>query len=306
MPLVSVIVPAYNVAPYLGQCLESVLAQTIADLEVLIVDDGSTDATPAIVAAFKDSRVRLLGDGVNRGRSAARNTAIRAASGKWLALLDADDWWASVRLERLLEIAAAHAANMVADDLAVVRNGESEPYTTVLLERRLRLRQAIPVTVEQVIEWDLGITQPLIQRRLWSEAGIAFDESLRAGEEDFPALLACMLAGARYVLVPDAYYFYRQRPGAATSQRERLFRASHQVTLRLLADPAVQERADVRAALQRRLRHIKQVLAYNQFKRLMLEHRYGAGLRYLLDQPDLVSYLGRRLWHKGWRRGQGL
>lgn len=306
MSLVSVIVPAYNVAPYIGQCLASALAQTVDDLEVLIVDDGSTDGTADAVAAFQDSRVRLLGDGVNRGRSAARNAAIRAARGEWLALLDADDWWAPVRLERLLAVAAAQAADIVADDLAVIRDGASEPYTTALLKRRLRLRQPRPITPEQAIDWDLGITQPLVRRSFWVAAGIAFDESLRAGEEDFPALLACLLAGARFVLLPEAYYFYRQRSGSATSQRERLFRASREVTLRLLADPAVQGRAGVRAALQRRLRHLEQVLAYHHFKRLMAERRYGPGLRYLLGQPDLARFLGQHLWRKGRRRGQSL
>src|SRR5829696_5216274 len=94
MPAVSVIMPAYNVAPYIGAALESALAQTFADLEVVVVDDGSTDETAAVVEPFaaRDGRVRLLRK-PNGGLSSARNHALRHARGDAFALLDSDDLW---------------------------------------------------------------------------------------------------------------------------------------------------------------------------------------------------------------------
>jgi glycosyltransferase involved in cell wall biosynthesis len=92
MPTVSVIIPAYNVADYLASSVQSVLDQTYADFEIIIVDDGSRDATAAVATAFKDPRVRLVRQ-ANRGLAGARNTGIRLARGTYLAFLDADDLW---------------------------------------------------------------------------------------------------------------------------------------------------------------------------------------------------------------------
>jgi glycosyltransferase involved in cell wall biosynthesis len=99
--LVSVIIPAFNAAVYIRQTLNSVLAQTYEDLEVIVVDDGSTDATSAIVEEFanKDARVQLVRQ-CNAGVGAARNTAIGKAHGKYIAPLDADDLFFPDKLEK--------------------------------------------------------------------------------------------------------------------------------------------------------------------------------------------------------------
>jgi len=89
-PLVSVIIPAYNGETYLRQCLESVIAQTYAELEILVVDDGSTDNSASIVETVKDSRILLLRQG-NRGRCVARNRALRLATGRFVKYVDQDD-----------------------------------------------------------------------------------------------------------------------------------------------------------------------------------------------------------------------
>jgi glycosyltransferase involved in cell wall biosynthesis len=99
--LVSVIIPAFNAAEHIRQTLNSVLAQTYQALEVIVVDDGSADATCAIVEEFvkKDARVQLVRQ-CNAGVGAARNTAIRMARGEYIAPLDADDIWFSEKLEK--------------------------------------------------------------------------------------------------------------------------------------------------------------------------------------------------------------
>ena len=109
MPAVSVIMPAYNVAPYVGDALRSALAQTFTDLEVLVVDDGSTDATADVVAgiAARDPRVRLIRQ-PNRGLAGARNTGLRSARGDVFALLDSDDLWEPEFLAEQVAILRAH------------------------------------------------------------------------------------------------------------------------------------------------------------------------------------------------------
>ena len=99
--LVSVIIPAFNAAANIRQTLNSVLAQTYQEIEVIVVDDGSSDATSAIVEEFvaRDPRFQLVRQS-NAGVGAARNTAIRKARGKYIAPLDADDFWFPEKLEK--------------------------------------------------------------------------------------------------------------------------------------------------------------------------------------------------------------
>ena len=101
-PTVSVIIPTYNRAHLLPRALESVLAQTFEDLEVLVVDDGSTDGTEAVVTGY-DDRVRYLRQPQNAGVSAARNRGLREARGEFVAFLDSDDEWFPEKLARQVE-----------------------------------------------------------------------------------------------------------------------------------------------------------------------------------------------------------
>ncbi|MFC4551167.1 MULTISPECIES: glycosyltransferase family 2 protein [Halorussus] len=102
MTRVSVIVPTYDRADVLPRAIDSVLAQTVEDLELLVVDDASTDETPELVADY-DDRVTLLRHDENRGACAARNTGIEAAEGDYVAFLDSDDVWHEAKLERQLD-----------------------------------------------------------------------------------------------------------------------------------------------------------------------------------------------------------
>jgi len=92
MPAVSVIIPTYNRASYLAQAIQSVLDQPFTDFEVIVVDDGSTDATTTVVQGFQDRRIRYLRQD-HQERSAARNHGLEAAQGEFLAFLDDDDWY---------------------------------------------------------------------------------------------------------------------------------------------------------------------------------------------------------------------
>ncbi|KZN41229.1 glycosyltransferase family 2 protein [Pseudoalteromonas luteoviolacea] len=107
-PTVSVVIPMYNVGKYIELSINSVLKQTYQDFELICVDDGCSDDTLAKVAQFDDARIKVISQ-LNRGLSGARNTGIRAAQGDYIALLDADDYWAPEKLEK-------HVAHLEAND----------------------------------------------------------------------------------------------------------------------------------------------------------------------------------------------
>jgi len=96
-PRVSVVMPVYNVEAYVAEAIQSVLAQTFTDFELIIVDDGGTDASLAICRSFSDPRITIVSQR-NRGLAGARNTGIAAARGEFVALLDSDDRWLPEKL----------------------------------------------------------------------------------------------------------------------------------------------------------------------------------------------------------------
>ncbi len=130
-PLVSVVVPAFNRAAAIGDCLRSVQVQTYQNWEVIVVDDGSVDGTAEVVTQLgaKDSRIRLLRQDHNRGAQAARNAGIRAARGEWIAFLDSDDLFLPCSLERRLEVAIRERVSVVHSACNIVEaDGRMKPY----------------------------------------------------------------------------------------------------------------------------------------------------------------------------------
>src|SRR5277367_5852284 len=117
----SVVIPAYNVSGIIGRAVRSAAAQTFPPLEILVIDDCSTDNTVEVVRALgrEIPSLRLLSTPANGGPSAARNVGLRAAKADWIALLDSDDAWKPGRLKRLSEVASATSADFVADNLVM-------------------------------------------------------------------------------------------------------------------------------------------------------------------------------------------
>lgn len=137
-PLISVIVPVYNVEKYLPKCLDSLLAQTWQELEIIVVDDGSPDNSWDIMQEYarRDSRVRLIRQ-KNGGLSAARNAGVEAARGEWIGFLDSDDYVAPEMYERLYRAAVEQGAQMAVCSFTYVHRTES-PSPALLPSRRMK------------------------------------------------------------------------------------------------------------------------------------------------------------------------
>src|SRR6266576_3496761 len=115
---VSVVIPAYNAGAFLGEALDSVLSQTYQPLEVIVVDDGSDDETPQIVADYNGKVTYLRRS--RGGPASARNTGVRAAKGDWIAFLDADDIWMPGLLGKLVDVAGTAADLVFCDTLTLI------------------------------------------------------------------------------------------------------------------------------------------------------------------------------------------
>lgn len=122
---ISVIIPIFNAGAYIGTCIASLLKQTYEAFELILVDDGSTDATPSVLAAYQrqDPRIRVLRQ-ENSGVSAARNRGLDCATGAYIAFVDADDFVAADYLERLYRLAQQHRADMVCCDFVQLLEGQ--------------------------------------------------------------------------------------------------------------------------------------------------------------------------------------
>ena len=106
---VSVLIPAYNQAKYLGKAIQSVLDQTFTNFELIIVNDGSSDGTDDIVKSFVDPRIKYIVHDQNKGLAATRNTGIRASSGEFVAFLDLDDFFHPEKLKIYMDYVAEHS-----------------------------------------------------------------------------------------------------------------------------------------------------------------------------------------------------
>lgn len=139
--LVSVIMPSYNTGKYIKESIQSVLAQTYTNWELLIVDDCSTDNTDEVIAGFSDERIRYYKNEINSGAAITRNRALREAKGKWIAFLDSDDIWHPEKLERQLLFMKEYHYAFTYTDYRIRLNGEWLPYINtapnVIDKRRL-------------------------------------------------------------------------------------------------------------------------------------------------------------------------
>lgn len=126
--LVSVIMPSYNTGRYIADSINSVLAQTYTNWELIIVDDCSTDDTDEIVAGFADPRIHYLKNDHNSGAALSRNRALREAKGRWIAFLDSDDWWHPEKLSKQLAFMQDNGYSFSYTDYSIRLNGVWQPY----------------------------------------------------------------------------------------------------------------------------------------------------------------------------------
>ena len=190
-PSVSVVIPAYNTAPYIGETLSSVLTQTYTDFEVIVVNDGSPDTVELEVALapYRDRIHYIVQE--NGGLSAARNRGIAAGRGEFVALLDSDDVWEPDYLEYQLAVLERDGLDVVYPNATTF----GDPLRSGRLFMDMHPSTG-PVSIESLVSQQCNVMVSVLARRDVLESAGLFDESLRSSE-DFDMWLRIVHAGGR-------------------------------------------------------------------------------------------------------------
>jgi len=276
VPAVSVIMPAWNAEAYLGAAIDSVLGQTMCDLELLVVDDGSKDGTRAVAEACqrRDSRVRLLLQ-ENGGPSAARNRAMNEARGAWFAFVDSDDLWAPSFLESQLAVFAAHPDTDLVTGNARYLGG---PFGG----RPVRPSGGgpEPLSLLDLIEGEAAVFIMTVFRRAVFDTIGGLDEGLLTSE-DYEFWIRAARAGIRYRRNPAPLGWYRQRTGSLSASEVRMLRGI--LRAYQLIRPQLAVGTPERAALERQVRRFSLELVAAE-SRVALEAGDAAGAAERLER----------------------
>ncbi len=213
-PLVSVIIPVYNGAATLRRCIRSVLEQTFQNIEIIVVDDGSTDRTPAILEALavSDPRLRVIRQ-KNRGVGPARNTGLRAARGRWISFVDADDYYAPDYIAAAYETATEQDADCVVHNFYVeTPAGTKCPYPFRPAKRDMTGREA---ALETFGLWAFPamVTLKFFRRQIIAEHALEFPPILY---EDLYFSTVFFLNARKVVYVSRPRYHYLRDTGTLT------------------------------------------------------------------------------------------
>lgn len=221
-PLISVIVPVFNVACYLEECISSIINQTICDLQIILIDDGSTDSSGSICDQFaeRDKRILVIHQ-TNAGVSAARNAGIREAKGKYISFIDADDMLPKeaykVLLDKLLDYPALIMGRM---------QRVSESGTLLDKSRKFHIEEVEPsVFLKDLLEEKkftyLGyLCDKLFLHDLIENNNLLFDQALRLNE-DRMFILQYMIYAKKVFFVNNVVYYYRQRSNSIITTTRR-------------------------------------------------------------------------------------
>ena len=217
MTTISVIVPVYNVEKYLSKCLESIINQTYQNLEIICVDEGSTDSSPKILEEYakKDTRIKII-TRQNGGLSAARNTGLKNATGEFISFVDSDDWIDLETYEKAIGHfsddvdSVCYAAAIVCDD------GVDDCYEEERLWHSVKYRGKILLKDESFYNLTYTVWNKLYRKSIIDKYNIDFPEDLI--HEDFAFYTKYMAFAPRTFCLNEYLYFYRKRQNSIMSE----------------------------------------------------------------------------------------
>ena len=301
----TVVIPTYNAKPTLARALRSALDQTMPDIEGIVVDDASTDESWALITDFLrgNQRLRAVRNRRNYGKPVGMNRAIALARGRWIAILDADDWYHPDRLRALIAIAEARGVDMVADnqffyDAAAGRMvGTAWPSGTSSWELSF---DGFLIGSNAYRTFNLGMLKPVIRTDFIRRTALNYEERARHGQ-DFFHLLQFYLAGGRAVVTDAPYYYYTQPYGALSRQwshagrRRYDFQITYDINRRYLATASRTLTPSQAARLRKRNSRLKSLEYFYQAKECISQGNMRGAVLRLLRHPPMIGYVLRRI-----------
>ena len=238
-PKVSVIIPVYNCEAFLPQCIDSLRAQTMQEIEMIFVCDASPDDSLSILRRYEamDSRIRVIAFDRNRGVSAARNAGIELASGEYVIFCDSDDWIEPQMYARLYDMAKAHDADIafcrVFKDYESKQENVPLGFATGTRFDGAAIRETlIPAMLSKETDSDELPLSGYTPRNLFRREVLKkhrFREDIRYAE-DLLFIIECMLSSRAAVAVDEAYYHYRFHGGSVTKRYSAHVPGSHDLS----------------------------------------------------------------------------
>lgn len=217
-PDISVIIPVYNVAPYLAHCLESVLDQTYANIEILLIDDCSTDDSMKIAEKYasQDKRIQILRHSQNRGLSAARNTALKAATAPFIMFLDSDDAYAPEMCEKMMRGLLQSDADCAICATSFIY--ETDHHMQASDEEYYKLRfSGLETLCDEVLkQTNVSVWNKIYRKSILQAHYLTFPEGLRYEDAYFFNIYACW--AKTIFFIPEKLYYYRRRVGSIMNQ----------------------------------------------------------------------------------------
>lgn len=260
MPRVSVVIPTYNCARFLGQTIDSALRQAYRDFEIIVVDDGSTDGTQQVVAGYGKT-IRYVYQS-NQGASAARNVALSIASGEFIAYLDADDLWIADKLSRQVEYLDAHpACGFLHTEVSVIDEQNKVLHTRFNYETSRPVPQGLCIR-ELLLRSHIQTLTVLERRTAFDDAGM-FDLRLPVAQ-DYLHWLGVVLRGYEVGYLAEPLGQYRWRAGSLMSSQRRLVEDFVRIYEIILAEYGLErsQGAEMMELVQAQLYATQRQLAY--------------------------------------------
>ncbi len=295
----SVIIPAFNAEAFILQAISSACQQTETAIEILVIDDCSTDSTTERVLSVNDDRIRLLRTAQNGGPSAARNLGFDAAVGEWIVLLDADDTMDPTRIALLTALGERQGADMVSDNLLLIDETGATPPTQMISAQLLPEEQVLGVT--EFIERNLGgstsarvqygFMKPILRRNFLNSRNLRYDATVRFAE-DFALYVQCLRADGIWWLTPKPLYHYLVRENSLTDvQTSADLNRLRTTQLEFLNDPKVNEDHRLRRALRRHLDIIERNFYYRSFTDAVKARDFSTARALFLQSPRSAALI---------------
>ncbi|MBR1926518.1 MAG: glycosyltransferase family 2 protein [Bacteroidales bacterium] len=294
MPKISVLIPAYNVERYIARCLDSVIGQTLGDLEIIIVNDGSTDGTSRVLGEYaaRDSRIRVINHPENLGLLWARKTGVEASTGDYLMFVDSDDALKPYACEKLYTAAVANNADLV---IAVAEFCYSDVVRTPSGSALSYGSDSYGVTKAMLNnECSKYVWGKLYERRLLVDNPPEYQKNLNLGED-----LVISFHVSRYlrkaICIPDVLYEYYQNDVSLSHVLSpALIRDNVKVLLKTVelsssAGPDLRKQGEMSA-----IKRIHALIKKGGGRKLIMDIASEEGASPLFSFRSLVSHLG--LW----------